>query len=180
MYTPTSVSRLWAKTMHVTALAAATCAVFGLPSLARAAVSDCTAVQAAVALQSKTPFHAITTLTATKAGAFPTSTNEAIYLDNKMYTRLGNSPWLPAPTDAAHALAGVTGGNATFSECRRLPDDAIHGEATMVYAAKMESGEPARLWISTKSGLLLRDVVDEGAMKVAAEFDYANVRPPVK
>lgn len=153
------------------------CVVFALPSRASAGRADCAAVQAAVVLQSKTPFHAVITKAPTKAGAFPTSADEAIWAGNTFYMKLSSS-WLKTPMTADGVLQGVTGGIAHFSGCRRLADEVIRGEATAVYAAKMESGEQAQLWISAKTGLLLREVVDEDIMKVTAEFDYANVHAP--
>jgi hypothetical protein len=132
--------------------------------------ADCGAVQAAVALQSKTPFHA----TISRAGA---PANEAIWVNNTMYTKMSGN-WLPSPMPPENALSGVTGGVTHFSACRRLADDPIKGEPMAVYAAKMESGEAVELWISTKSGLLVRDVVDVQGIKVTADFDYANVRAP--
>jgi hypothetical protein len=134
--------------------------------------ADCTPVQSAVALQSKTPFHAVIGRTGSKA------TDEAIWTASVMYTKMSGG-WLPAPMAPENALSGVTGGVTHFSECRRLADDAIRGEPMTVYAAKMESGEPVQLWISAKSGLLVRDVVDLQPIKVTADFDYANVRAPV-
>jgi hypothetical protein len=134
--------------------------------------ADCAPVQAAVALQSKTPFHAVIGRTGSKA------TDEAIWTGGVMYTKLSGG-WLPARMAPENALSGVTGGVTHFSECRRLADDAIHGEPMAVYAAKMESGEPVQLWISAKNGLLVRDVVDLQVMKVIADFDYVNVRAPV-
>ena len=134
--------------------------------------ADCAPVQAAVALQSKTPFHAVVGRTGSKA------TDEAIWTGSIMYTKMSGG-WLPAPMAPENALSGVTGGVTHFSACRRLTDDAIRGEPMAVYAAKMESGEPVQLWISAKSGLLVRDVVDLQSMKVTADFDYVNVRAPV-
>jgi|SRR5580704_4594611 hypothetical protein len=134
--------------------------------------ADCGPVQAAVALQSKTPFHAVVGRTGSKA------TDEDIWTGGIMYTKMSGG-WLPARMAPENALSGVTGGVTHFSECRRLADDAIRGEPMTVYAAKMESGEQVQLWISAKSGLLARDVVDVQGIKVSADFDYANVRAPV-
>jgi hypothetical protein len=134
--------------------------------------ADCAPVQAAVALQSKTPFHAVVGRTGS------TATDEAIWTGGMMYTKMSGG-WLPAPMAPENALSGVTGGVTHFSACRRLADDAIRGEPMAVYAAKMESGEPVQLWISAKSGLLVRDVVDLQPIKVTADFDYRNVRAPV-
>lgn len=155
---------------------------FGILSLlvaAHSGGSDCAPVQAALGLLYKTPFHALITKTATRQGQFPTSTNEAIGVGDKLSVKLGkDSPWLTSQISADNQLGSVTGGIAHFRECRRLSDAAVHGEPTAVYAAKMESGEPVQLFISTKSGLLLRDVLDQDIMMVTTDFDFANVRMP--
>jgi hypothetical protein len=140
--------------------------------------SDCEPVQAAVTLLYKTPFHVLITKTATRPGQFPTSTDEAIWANNKLSMKVGKSPWVGSRVSADNVLGSVTGGIAQYSDCRRLSDAAVRGEPAAVYAAKMESGEQAQLFISAKTGLLLRDVLDEDIMKVTADFDFANVRAP--
>ena len=173
-----TLSRLAVRSMHFTAATAVTCAMLlAAPDNARASGSDCTAVQIAVALQSKTPFHATVTKVPTQAGAFATEKDESVWIGNKMYLTLGKS-WHGAPMSPDNAITGVTGGNLPFSACERLADESIGGQATSVYAAKMGSGEHVKLYISTKSGLILRDIVDEEFMIVTADFDYANVRAP--
>jgi hypothetical protein len=164
------------KAIHVAA--AAVCALCSLTTQARAAGSDCAPVQGAVTLQSKTPFHAVVRKVASRTEASPASADQAIWIGGVLYTQMADR-WLPARVAPENVLSGVTGGVTNFSACRRLTDDAIRGEPTAVYAAKMESGQAVQLWISSKSGLLLREVVDEDIMKVSADFDYANVRAPV-
>ncbi len=149
------------------------CILLALPSVAPAARADCGAVNAAFSVQAKTPFHAMIT----RAGASPAG--EAIWIHNTVYTKMGGN-WFPSPGTPGQAPS-VIGGIPNFSACRRLGDDAIRGEATVVYAAKMESGEDVQLWVSTKSGLPLRELVDVKSIKVTADFDYENVRqPPVQ
>ncbi len=177
MYTDASLSRYWVKRTHAAALTAAVCATLALPTQARAAGVDCTPVHAAVTFQSRKPFHALVSSTPTRQGSIPATTTQAIWVGGTLYTQMADR-WLPSPMPPENALSGVTGGVTHFSDCRRLADDAIHGEATTVYAAKMESGQAVQLWISTKTGLLLRDVVDQDIMKVTVDFDYANVQAP--
>jgi hypothetical protein len=153
-------------------------AAYHTPNRTTGSGSDCAPVQAAVALLYKTPFHVLITKTATRPGQFPTSTDEAIWAGNKLSVKVGASPWVSTQVSADNVLGSVTGGVAHYSECRRLSDGAVRGEPVAVYAAKMESGEQAQLFVSVKSGLLIRDVLDEDIMKVTADFDFANVRPP--
>jgi hypothetical protein len=140
--------------------------------------ADCAPVQAAVTLLYKTPFHALITKTATRPGQFPTSTDEAVWAGNKLSVKVGASPWVRTAVSADDVLGSVTGEAAQYSECRRLSDSVVRGEPAAVYAAKKQSGEPVQLFISAKSGLIIRDVIDEDIMKVTADFDFANVRAP--
>jgi hypothetical protein len=153
-------------------------AAYHAPNRIAGGGSDCAPVQASVALLYKTPFHALITKAATRPGQFPTSTDEAIWAGNKLSVKVGASPWVSTPVSPDNVLGSVTGGVAHYRECRRLSDGAVRGEAAAVYAAKMESGEQVQLFISAKSGLLLRDIIDEDIMKVTADFDFANVRVP--
>lgn len=178
MRTLCSVSQPVSKATHFAALTLIICTmVIGVPSQARATVADCTALKAAATLQSKTPFHAVFAVTATTAGAFPTEHHEEIWVDNKMYTALADRRWLSAPV-TKNPMGGFTGPIEGFSECRPLPAATIRGEATTGYAVKLESGRKAQIWISPKTGLPIRDVVDQDILLVTLDFDYANVRAP--
>lgn len=146
------------------------------PYMAQAADSACKAVQAAVALQSKTPFHATVTGTPTRPGGPAASKSEMIWIDNTLYLSMGGR-WVGGPMPPERALVGVTGGNLPFGDCTRLPDATIAGQSTSVYSAKMQSGELAQLFISA-SGQLLRDILDQHVMTVTVDFEYANVRAP--
>jgi hypothetical protein len=157
---------------------AVSAAMLVLTSQARAAASDCAPVQAAVALLYKTPFHVKMTKAATRTGAFPTSADEAVWAGGRLYMKLSDKRWLNTQVAPDNVLGSLTGSVSNYRTCRRLGDDAVHGEATAVYAATMESGTQAQLWVSTKSGLLLRDVLDQDIVKVTAEFDFANIRAP--
>jgi hypothetical protein len=147
------------------------------PDGARAADSDCKAVQAAVALQSKTPFHATVTNSPARAGTVPVGKSDMIWIDDTLYLSMGGR-WVGGPMPPDRALVGVTGGNLPFGECKRLSDATVSGQPTSVYSATMQSGEHVQLFISTTSGLLLRDTLDLQVMKVTADFDYTNVRAP--
>jgi len=178
MRTLCSVSQPVSKATHFAALTLIICTmVIGVPSQARATVADCTALKAAATLQSKTPFHAVFAVTATTAGAFPTEHHEEIWVDNKMYTALADKRWLSAAVPS-NPMRGFTGPIPGFSDCRPVPSASIRGETAAGYDIKMESGRRAKLWISPKSGLPIRDVVDQDILLVTLDFDYANVRAP--
>ncbi len=147
------------------------------PNTASATVADCTAAKAAATLQSKTPFHATIVVTATTAGAFPTEHHEETWIGNTMYTLLGDGRWMHAPV-TQNPMGGFTGPIPGFSDCRPLPAVSIRGEMATGYDVKMESGRRAKIYISPKSGLPVRDLVDQDILLVTLDFDYANVKAP--
>jgi hypothetical protein len=137
----------------------------------RAADAGCSAVRAAVALQSKAPFRA--TVSSTQSAA---AKNEMVWVDNMLYMQMGGR-WVSSPMPPERALVGVTGGNLPFSECKPLPGATISGQATTVYSATMQSGEHVQLFLSS-SGQLLREVLDVMGRNVTVDFEYSNVRAP--
>jgi hypothetical protein len=173
-----ALSRHTFRALHLGMAAAVTCTLAaGAPNGVRAADSDCGAVRAAVALQSKTPFHATVTNTPTRAGTIPVVKNDMIWIDNTLYLSM-NGRWVGGPMPPERALVGVTGGNLPFSECKRLPDSTASGQPTSVYSAVMQSGEHVQLFISATSGQLLREMLDQNVMKVTVDFEYTNVHAP--
>lgn len=145
--------------------------------ISQAAGAECAAVRAAVALQSKTPFHAIVSNSSTPSSTTAAAKNDMIWVNNTLYMQMGGR-WLGSPMPPERALMGVTGGNLPFSECKQLPSATIAGQAATVYSAKMQSGEQVQLFISATSGQLLREILDEKIMNVTVDFDYSNVRAP--
>jgi len=160
------------------AIAVACAMLLAVPRKALATAADCTAPKAAATLQSKTPFHAMYVVTATQPGAFPTEHHEEIWVGNKMYTLLADKRWLSVPK-TQNPMGGFTGPISGFSDCRSVPAASIRGETATGYDVKLESGRRATLWISPKSGLPVRDLVDQDILMVTLDFDYANVRAPV-
>ena len=147
------------------------------PASARASAADCTAAMKAATLQSKTPFHATYTVTPTTPGAFPIEHHEEIWVGNTRYDLLADKRWLSVRvTD--NPMGGFTGPISGFSDCRSVPSASIRGEVAAGYDVKMESGRRTKMWISPKSGLPVRDVVDQDILLVTLEFDYANVHAP--
>lgn len=175
-----NIDRRRLRRMVVTAQAAALAAaaiVLTIPGDARAAAANCTAPMAAATLQSKTPFHATYVVAATTPGAFPTEHHEEIWVGGRMYTLLADKRWLSVPK-TENPMGGFTGPISGFSDCRLAPSASIRGETAAGYDVKMESGRRATLWISPKSGLPVRDLVDQDILMVTLDFDYANVRAP--
>ncbi|HEY2683085.1 MAG TPA: hypothetical protein VGI93_06235 [Steroidobacteraceae bacterium] len=134
-------------------------------------------VRAAVALQSKTPFHAMVTSAPTQAGTIPAGKSEMIWIDNTLYLSMSGR-WVGGPMPPERALVGVTGGNLPFSECKRLPDATISGQPTNAYSAVMQSGEHVQLFISASGGQLLRETLDQHVAQVTVDFAYTNVHAP--
>ena len=159
-------------------VAAVTCFfLLAISVSSRAADTGCAAVRAAVALQSKTPFHATVSSASTHQGSTAAAKNEMVWIDNTLYMQMGDR-WVGGPMPPERALVGVTGGNLPFSECKQLPGATISGQATTVYSAVMQSGEHVQLLISTTSGQLLREILDVRMINVTVDFEYTNVRAP--
>jgi hypothetical protein len=157
---------------------AAMCAVVvAIPHQAHASAADCSAPIAAATLQSKTPFHATYTVTPKTPGAFPTEHHEETWVGNTMYTLLKDGRWMHVPV-TKNPMGGFTGPLSGFSDCRSVPAASILGEMAAGYDVKMESGRRVKMWISPKSGLPVRDAVDQDILLATLEFDYANVRAP--
>lgn len=152
--------------------------LIALPSRSHAAAgADCSALMAAARKQSQTPFHATFVMTPMVAGAFEPETHQEIWVNKKMYTLLPGPRWVFArvPDDP---MGGVNGPINGFMSCHPIPAASIRGETTTGYAVTLESRQKAQMWISPKTGLLVRDVVDQDPARVTFDFDYANVRAP--
>jgi hypothetical protein len=143
----------------------------------QAADSGCAAVRAAVALQSKSPFHATVSSASAQGASTPAAKSEMVWIDNTLYLQMGGR-WVGGPMPPERALVGVTGGNLPFSECKQLAGATISGQATTVYSAVMQSGEHVQLFISSSSGQLLRETLDVRMTNVTVDFEYTNVRAP--
>jgi hypothetical protein len=80
-----------------------------------------------------------------------------------------------------------SGNPTTKHSCRYVREEAVNGEATVVYAAHSES-EYAKVdmtvWISKSKGLTVRQDVDMdvgglmGKSHTSSRYDYTNVAPP--
>ena len=178
MHVEHSAQKRSAKSTRFALLAVVVCSMtMSAPATAHAGAADCTALMTAAKLQAKTPFHAVYTVTPTTPGAFPTEHHEEIWVDKRMYTLLADKRWLNAPV-TENPMGGFNGPISGFSDCRPIPAASIRGESTTGYAVKFESGRTARIWISPKSGLPVREIADQEILLAALDFDYANVRAP--
>ncbi|MEP6495531.1 MAG: hypothetical protein ABJF01_22780 [bacterium] len=178
MFTDPYATRRIAVAAPFAAIAAAICTVMlAAPNEARATAADCTAAKAAATLQSTTPFHATYVVTATQPGSFPTEHHEEIWVGNTMYTLLKDGRWMNAPV-RQNPMQGFTGPIPGFSDCRPVPTASIGGEMATGYDVKMESGRRAKIYISPKSGLPVRDLVDQDILLVTLDFNYTNVKAP--
>jgi hypothetical protein len=168
----------FAKTTQFVALAVVVVGIaLGTPDSARAGAAGCAAATKAATLQSKTPFHATYTVTPATPGAFPTEHHEEIWVDKTMYTKLGDGRWAHALV-TNNPMGGFTGPLNGFSDCRPLPAASIRGETATGYDFKMESGRRTKIWISPRSGLPVREIVDQDILLATLDFDYANVKAP--
>lgn len=153
-------------------------------ALGQAAVADasCQPVQAALIAFSHAPaFRVSTTTLDGKAVSV-----ESIYVGDTLY--YGSAPdWMKIPQTQAERLEVDAKSGSTLSRCRMVGRESVHGEVAIVYEAHRETKTPAtrsddKIWISTKSGLPLRqdtDATGQFAGKGTMLFTYgADVRAP--
>lgn len=96
-----------------------------------------------------------------------------------MYTGLGDGRWMHVPV-ANNPMGAFTGPLTGFSDCHPLPAASIGGEMATGYDLRMESGRRTKIWISPKSGLPVRFIVDQDILLATIDVDYAKVKAPAQ
>ena len=165
------------------AVSAAVLAVVWLP--ARADDAACQAVLQAVLKQTAAPVHQKVTIETAAAPDKPMH-NEMIRLGDTLYMQ-ARGQWMVRPYDAAKAAddarQAMTKGEHS---CTRLRSEAVDGQPAELFRVQSKTatgGSDTQIWISTASGLPLRQTVtmlEQGTVKLKHEVrsDYANVRAP--
>ena len=166
--------------------AAAVVAVLGAAwAPARADDAACQAVLQAVLKQAAVPVHQKVTIESAAAPGKPMQ-NEMIRLGDTLYMQ-ARGQWMARPYDAAKAAddarQAMTKGE---HNCTRVRSEAVDGQPAELYRVQSKTatgGSDSQIWISTASGLPLRQAVamlEQGTVKLKHEVrsDYANVRAP--
>jgi hypothetical protein len=152
---------------------------------ARGDDAACQAVLQAVLKQTAAPVHQKVTI---ESAAAPDKTmhNEMIRLGGTLYMQ-SRGQWMARPYDAAKAAddarQAMTRGEHT---CTRVRSEAVDGQPAELYRVQSKTatgGSDTQIWISTASGLPLRQTVamlEQGTVKLKHETrsDYTNVRVP--
>lgn len=159
------------------------CSVAGVG--ARADDAACQAVLQAVLKQTAAPVHQKVTIETAAAPDKPMQ-NEMIRLGDTLYMQM-RGQWMARPYDAAKAAEdarqAMTKGEHS---CTRVRSEAVDGQPAELYRVQSKTatgGSDSQIWISTASGLPLRQAVtmlEQGTVKLKHEVrsDYANVRAP--
>jgi hypothetical protein len=156
-----------------------------LPAGARADDAACHAVLQAVIKQTAAPVHQKVTIESATSPGKPMQ-NEMIRLGDTLYMQ-ARGQWMARPYDAAKAAddarQAMTKGEHS---CTRVRSEAVAGQPAELYSVRSKTatgGSDSQIWISTASGLPLRQTVsilEQGTVKLKHEVrsDYASVRAP--
>ena len=169
-----------------TILALTMCAAFQSVSMSAHAADGCQPVFDAFVKVATTSNHSYTTSTAV-SGNTPTE-SETIIANGQKYIR-AHGKWMRTPVTSQDVVEQEKEkqqrGKAT---CQFLRSESVNGEAAMLYSMHREYEEvkeEGEMWVSQRTGLLLRVEMDVESMgsKVkehrSARFEYLNIRPPV-
>jgi len=172
------------KRLAVTTLAFAIATIAFDVSPAHAADS-CQPVFDALMKVATTPSHSYTTNTAANGGR--SAEAETIFANGQKYIRV-RGKWMRIPVTSQDVLEQKKEKEKKDkSTCQLLRSESVNGEAAMLYAVHREYEEVeenGQLWVSTRTGLLLRveEDLDNGGNKVkehrSTRFAYGNIRPP--
>jgi hypothetical protein len=169
--------------LSVPVFAAATFGVLWAPVHADDAA--CQAVLQAVLKQTAAPVHQKVTIESAAAPGKPMQ-NEMVRLGDTLYMQ-ARGQWMARPYDAAKAAEdarqAMTNGEHS---CTRVRSEAVDGQPAELYSVQSRTatgGSDSQIWISTASGLPLRQTVvmlEQGTVKLKHEVrsDYTNVRAP--
>lgn len=128
-----------------------------------------------------TPAHVYST---TKIGDH-TVDSEVIYAAGSIYGKV-NGKWMVMDTiKSAEQLQQQAMHRASAKDtCRYLRDEPENGEIAALYSTHSETSRGTmdmQIWISKRTGLILRHDIDSNGGKVvmSSRYDYANVKPPL-
>ena len=167
------------------------CALFvalvAVASAASAHAADsCQPVFDALTKVATTPSHSYTTSTSVNGGT--ASEAETIFANGQKYIRV-RGKWMRIPVTSQDVLEQEKEKEEKGkSTCQLLRSESVNGEAAMLYAVHREYEEVeenGQMWVSTRTGLLLRveeDVHNKGNNKPehqSTRFEYGNVGAPM-
>jgi hypothetical protein len=150
------------------------------------AADSCQLIFDALTKVATTPSHSYTTGAAVN-GSKPTE-GETIIANRQKYIRVRGT-WMRIGVTSQDLLEQEKEREEHGkSTCQFIRGESVNGEAAMLYSVQREYEEvkeDGQMWVSRRSGLLLRveENVDSGDNKVkehlSTRFEYGNIRPPV-
>jgi hypothetical protein len=159
--------------------------VMGRAATARAA-DACQPVFDALTKVATTPSHSYTTNTAVNGGKREEA--ETIFANGQKYIRV-RGKWMRIPVTSQDVLEQEKEKEEKGkSTCQLLRSESVNLEAATLYAVHREYAEvkeDGQMWVSTRTGQLLRveeDVDDRGNKKKehqSTRFEYGSIRPPM-
>ena len=155
------------------------------PALAQAVPAECRALVDAEKKLITTPHRAYETETTAGGGA--PATHQLITAGGANYI-LHEGKWRRSPMTPQMLLDQMNENiaNAKVLSCKRVGDDAVAGEAAIVYTSHTVSDEitaDARIWVSKSAGLPLRNEQDldtGGGDKrhISIRYEFSDVKAP--
>jgi hypothetical protein len=155
-------------------------------AVAAHAADACRPVFDALTKVATTPSHSYTTSTAISGGR--SAEAETIFANGQKYIRV-RGKWMRIPVTSQGVLEQEKEKEEKGkSTCQLVRSESVNGDATMLYAVHREYEEVeenGQMWVSTRTGLLLRveeDVDNRGNNKQehqSTRFEYGNVRAPM-
>ena len=170
---------------HVFTMCVLSLLVMGQAVTARGADS-CQPVFDALTKVATTPSHSYTTNTATNGGKAMDA--ETIFANGQKYIQV-RGRWMRIPVTSQDVLEQEREKEQKGkSSCQLLRSEAVNGETASLYSVHREYGEvqeDGQMWVSSRTGLLLRveeDIDNRGNRKKehqSTRFEYGNVQPPM-
>jgi hypothetical protein len=158
---------------------------FAGPSLA---ADSCDLVFNAMTKAATTPSHRYSTHTMPSPNGNKTTEAETIYLQNKIYIRTSGK-WMESHESPSEMLQQLQENrNDSKPTCQFVRNESVNNESAALYSLRSENEdvkEDGQIWISTHSGLTLREEVDmdtgdsEGKSHISIRYEYSNVKPPM-
>lgn len=180
-------------------------ALFGAAALlgfcgasARADEAMCKGLADAMMANAHTPYHSIGTISFAVSGVGPDGadatkslTTETIFTGTEVFVRLPSGKWQNVHASLDDLRARVRKNADSFTDCRRLADEAADGKTLAVYTGSAKSqtmSVTTKVWVAPDRGVLVRSETDmtgmpdaNGAVRhqhLALRYDYDDIKAP--
>jgi outer membrane lipoprotein-sorting protein len=164
-------------------LTLAALAILIVPSSAHAQ-ADCKILYDAVDKLTTVPYHAYST----QKTDGKDRTAETILIGDVIYVN-ADGKWIKSPITPKEMREQEKENrkDATQVSCKHERDESVSGEPAEVYSTHNKNGDVdynARIWLSTRTGLILREELDMdtggpgGKSHSSIRYDYSNVSAP--